>query len=693
MNNLKAQMIYLPDTNFRNKLINLGYGSCIVADSIDSSCPLVASETSLTIVNFNIHDLQGIQAFVSLTFLDCGANQLTNLPSLPNSLTFLWCGLNQLTSLPSLPNSLTDLVCGVNQLTSLPSLPNSLKSLNCNYNQLTTLPVLPNSMNSLVCNNNQLTDIPELPDSLFYFVCDTNPNLQCLPQLKRIVNLSFTNTNVSCLPNYGSVTNSNPPLSSLPLCGIFNPNGCNSFWNISGKTYFDSNINCLFDFLDVRQPNMHIMLYKDGNLSQQVFTGGEGLYSFNMFDTGNYKVELDTTGLPFHVLCPASFHYTDVITATDSLFYDNDFAIKCKPGFDLGAWSIEGIFEVGHQTMVNIQAGDIADFYGAHCAAGVSGSVTVALDGPITYLSPAIGALIPDIIIGDTIITYNISDFGTLNFSTAFNMVILTDTLAVVDSSSSVCISVSVAPTLGDINPANNSLTQCFDVVASFDPNEKEVYPFGDIDLSENQWLTYTIHFQNTGNAPAEHIYIDDTLNANLDLSTFQLLAYSHQPLVQILEGGIARFNFPNINLPDSNTNEPASHGYVQYKIKVKDNAVVGTQINNTAYIYFDFNTPVVTNTTMNTVTNTVGITNVNNDLQLSVFPNPTHNEFTVYYPQFMVGKKVTLKLLDLFGKELIVESMKSSNSQLSTNDYPSGIYFLRIETTDGVIVKKLVKE
>jgi hypothetical protein len=186
---------------------------------------------------------------------------------------------------------------------------------------------------------------------------------------------------------------------------------------------------------------------------------------------------------------------------------------------------------------------------------------------------------------------------------------------------------------------------------------------------------------------------LNDTLNSNLDLSTFQLLAYSHQPLVQILEGGIARFNFPNINLPDSNTNEPASHGYVQYKIKVKDNATVGTQINNTAYIYFDFNPPVVTNTTTNTVITSVGITTINNDLQVSIFPNPTRNELTVYCPQFTIGKKITLKLLDLFGKELLIESMRSNNYQLSTNDFPSGIYFLRIETADGVVVKKLVKQ
>jgi hypothetical protein len=53
--------------------------------------------------------------------------------------------------------------------------------------------------------------------------------------------------------------------------------------------------------------------------------------------------------------------------------------------------------------------------------------------------------------------------------------------------------------------------------------------------------------------------------------------------------------------LPDSHINEPASHGWLMYRIKLKDNLALGTQITNTASIYFDYNAPVVTNTTLNT--------------------------------------------------------------------------------------------
>ena len=57
-----------------------------------------------------------------------------------------------------------------------------------------------------------------------------------------------------------------------------------------------------------------------------------------------------------------------------------------------------------------------------------------------------------------------------------------------------------------------------------FDPNEKEV---DDVtltpgELAAGKYLEYTIHFQNTGNAPASFIRVIDTLSANLDASTFE---------------------------------------------------------------------------------------------------------------------------------------------------------------------------
>jgi hypothetical protein len=111
-----------------------------------------------------------------------------------------------------------------------------------------------------------------------------------------------------------------------------------------------------------------------------------------------------------------------------------------------------------------------------------------------------------------------------------------------------------------------------------------------------------------------------------LDVNTFEMLGSSHNYNIDILPGNILRWKFNNIMLPDSNSNEPGSHGYIQYRIKRNSNNTPGTQIKNTAYIYFDFNEPVVTNTAINTIETITGITSQSLILTMewNVYPNPS---------------------------------------------------------------------
>jgi Leucine-rich repeat (LRR) protein len=102
--------------------------------------------------------------FHNLQTLDCGDNQLTCLPVLPESLLFLFCYNNQLTNLPVLPESLQELYCDDNQLTCLPLLPESLLTLDCHnnpiYNILNKNNLIFNlNMNNLILNMNILSII------------------------------------------------------------------------------------------------------------------------------------------------------------------------------------------------------------------------------------------------------------------------------------------------------------------------------------------------------------------------------------------------------------------------------------------------------------------------------------------------------------------------------------------------------
>ena len=225
-------------------------------------------------------------------------------------------------------------------------------------------------------------------------------------------------------------------------------------------------------------------------------------------------------------------------------------------------------------------------------------------------------------------------------------------------------------------------------MVGSYDPNDKQVYPIGNTDTSQH-WLTYTINFQNTGTDTAIHIYVTDTLDSDLDASTFQLLAYSHQPMVQITANAV-RFNFPNINLVDSGTNEPLSHGYVQYKVKIKDNTPVGSVINNTAFIYFDFNAPVVTNTTTNTITTFTGIPpNPLKGETLRIYPNPASSSVTISINESLVGGTATVT--DLMGSKMLAAELTTHHTTLTTTDLASGVYFVTVSSPKGSVTRKLV--
>jgi uncharacterized repeat protein (TIGR01451 family) len=614
----------------------------------------------------------------SLEFFDCSGNQLSNLPFVPDSVWFLSCAANQISSFVNLPYGLLQLQCGGNQLSNLPAFPPSIYYLSCELNQLVTLPPLPNSIHRIICYSSPLTSLPDLPDSLYQLDIHDNPNLECLPELKRIVNFQFSNTGIQCLPNYGNVTSSTPPLSSLPLCDLFNTNNCTAYWNISGKVYNDSNSNCITDNNELRMSNFKLMLDSAGTLIQQTYTGGEGFYSFDT-NTGTYTYTVDTTDLPVMVTCPVSGFQTSVLTALDSMDYNMDFGMQCKPGFDVGVTSVavdSGIFRPAHLERVKISAGDISNFYGLHCAAGTSGSVQVVYSGAASYVSATAGALTP-VVSGDTLL-YSIADFGTVNYNSDFSFTMQTDTAAAIGSQ--VCFDVNVSPTAGDINPANNSLHYCFTVVNSFDPNTKEVFPEGNIDTSQH-WLTYTINFQNTGTAAAQHIYVLDTLDNSLDESSFTLLSYSFQPLTQVM-GKVISFNFPNINLPDSTSDEPHSHGYVQYKVKIKPGLTNGTLIHNTADIIFDFNTPVTTNTTENQIMITTNLTPNPSPKERGIWlsPNPFHNSTLLKITSPMKPGNYTLEIYNVIGEKMReINCLNKSEIVIERKNLEAGIYIFKL--------------
>ncbi len=74
---------------------------------------------------------------------------------------------------------------------------------------------------------------------------------------------------------------------------------------------------------------------------------------------------------------------------------------------------------------------------------------------------------------------------------------------------------------------------------------------------------------------------------------------------------------------------------------------------------------------------------------KVSVFPNPSKGKFTVDLPASVSIEKSTLT--DITGKQMAI-NLDASNS-FSISEYNTGIYILNLQTSEGVLNKRLIKE
>ncbi|MEZ4957770.1 MAG: T9SS type A sorting domain-containing protein [Saprospiraceae bacterium] len=234
----------------------------------------------------------------------------------------------------------------------------------------------------------------------------------------------------------------------------------------------------------------------------------------------------------------------------------------------------------------------------------------------------------------------------------------------------------------------------CHPIVASFDPNDKTAFPSGwteDHLIEARTDLEYLIRFQNTGTDTAFKVVIVDTLSQFLDPSTIRPGAGSHPFSFDLTGQGVATFTFDNILLPDSTTNEAASHGFVKFSISQKPDNAIGTRIENTAYIYFDYNSAVQTNTVFHTI-GEPWVQVVNGSLevfetgvQVAVFPNPCYQSAT-FGIDGLIGSHSVLQLSDINGRTIFQTKMVGGKATFERGEWPAGIYFFSVRENEKVI-------
>ncbi len=459
--------------------------------------------------------------------------------------------------------------------------------------------------------------------------------------------------------------------------------GCYAF--ITGQVYLDLNGNCVFDSTDL--PNPYAVIYA----SPWGYTVADmhGNYTLTVLP-GTYDVHVQT-GNNITVACPSNPDYhTVTVNNPGDISSGNDFYLE--PLSNLQDLRI-GIYTTTPAPGF-MQWNDI--YYYNDGGVPMSGYVELVHDANVTldWSYP-----IPDSYDPVTYTaTWNFTNLLPGQYGWIWNNVSV-DTSQVIGSVlGGTC---TIYPVIGDATPYNNDTTFEDTVRGSWDPNDMLVSPKGDGPqgfISNDQVLTYTVRFQNTGTWVAHNVIVRDTLDDDLDINTLNITAARHNFTVDIEDDHILVFTFENIMLPDSNTNEPESHGSLTYTIAPKINLMPGTEIHNSASIYFDFNPGIKTNTVLNTIefkTNveTTGMAAAN---QVNIYPNPTMED-AILDLTLTEDASVYVSVTNHVGQEVFVQISELQAGQynlpIAMDELPAGIYMANVKIGENAsFTHKLVK-
>ena len=87
-----------------------------------------------------------------------------------------------------------------------------------------------------------------------------------------------------------------------------------------------------------------------------------------------------------------------------------------------------------------------------------------------------------------------------------------------------------------------------------------------------------------------------------------------------------------------------------------------------------------------------LGISDRKTDRQssITIFPNPTQGQLTIESGELNIS---TIEILGVFGENIERIYPNEKNKIIDISHLPSGIYFARIQTNEGVIMQKIIKQ
>ncbi len=507
---------------------------------------------------------------------------------------------------------------------------------------------------------------------------------------------SATITGLPYGPYWSYVTDASGCTASTYTWLPFDSSATDCYCTISGTIYNDTNSNCTQDPGEAGINNVQVYCSGIG----YTYTDASGHYSF-LVPSGTYTVS--ETILAFYPLAPCETNGKVVTTVAaagcvqtinfantmDTIHdmhistWDYSFPVIGNTYTQITTISNDGTIE--EDSVLAIYADDGQILTPTFTPSGV-------FTGPANHYNTAAG--FPAMVPGQT-------NFYYTNYNVPTDIPINTP----LNFYDSIAYKAPLDNWLTDYSPWNNVNNLSTVTVAAYDPNFKEVSPKGTgptgLITYADSTLEYMVHFQNTGTAPAQNIIVVDTLDNNLDWTTLRpeyMSAACKVTLQQIGSLKVAKFTFRNIFLPTKTSNDLRSNGMFTYTIKTMPGLPIGTQFKNHASIYFDYNAPVMTNQTLNTLgaTATTAVNNTTAEPQRSftIYPNPAgQNFYSVINSAASVSAEMSIS--DVTGKVLASKTiaLQKGAQTIATNisTLAPGVYFVTLNNNGKTETQKLV--
>jgi Leucine-rich repeat (LRR) protein len=695
--------------------------------------------------NLNLSSLNSLRA------LYASNNQLRslNVQGL-NFLQYLYCSNNQLTSLPALPEFLQTLDCHNNPLACLPFLPNNINFLYCPP-IITCLPNIPSNLQSYYVQDNIPVTQVALP------LCTPNNLNGCL-SAARIFGKAYTDTDNTC-----TVTNNDNLQQNLLVKAVNTTTQQVYVGTSDADGLYEIAVPIGNYAVSVVPPSAYwsacggvqtVVITQDGQQEQRDVLVKPIVQCADMeidhqlqnlarpCSTAVYKIAYFNSGT-----IPSAGAFAKITLPTDLILQN-----MTRPYTALGG----GVFEVQLPSVAALARDTFSLSANVSCLATMNQMLCTEVEIlPHTFCNAGLSGWDGSDIeltgrcVGQDSIRFIITNTGNGGMTTGRNYGVVEDNVMIRSSTFQLPVggkdSITVAADprkiyrmIADeapnnpsgntqetflvwgchgINPqihwgfvnqfglnngSNNPHSLCTPVRTSFDPNDIAATPEGTSAqhfILKNTDLEYKIRFQNTGNDTAFVVRVIDKIPAELDLTTLRVGAASHPMTYSLKANGTLEFLFQNILLEDSTSNEAKSHGFVTYKIKTKPNIATGAIINNQAFIYFDANVPVVTNTYTHTIgenLSTIFISTLqmidNQEFSVKIKPNPMRDaaEIRLQSYQHLEGVsnlnpnlKPEFTLYNTLGQAVKTQPFLGNTLILQRDNLPQGCYFYKI-TSDG---------